>query len=810
MATAPIQAPAFDEMVTGGGVIRPHWQSVVGTMTGLPPLVFAERVERARRQFVENGVTYNVYGAPRTAARHWSVDLLPLPLPPTEWAAIEAGMIQRATLFDHILADLHGEQRLLAERLYPAALVFDNPRYCRPLAGHFPGLHVYAADLVRAGGGQWWVLADRVDAPSGAGYALENRNVLARVLPEAFRAAAVRRLRPFFETWQAALHALAPQGVERPRIVLLTPGPYNETYFEHVYLARELGITLVEGADLTVRDARVYLKTLAGLQQVDVILRRVDSEWCDPLELRPDSSLGVPGLVEAVRAGTVAIANPLGAGLVETPAIAAFLPTLARHFLAADLVTPSIATWWCGQGAARDTVLGDMARMVLLPSFPDRRAQPIYAADLSTPQREKLAWRVRAQPHRWCAQEQVSGSAIPVWSPAGLHPQPLVLRVYAVNAGGRWQVMPGGLTRVSPQLDRPLVSMQQGGVAKDTWVLATEGEDVAVPAPRAGTLTVRRSPDDLPSRAAENLFWLGRYSERLDDQVRLLRSPLMRLATGGLGPRERVEVGFACRLAATFGLIDPKAAAAPPETGALAQTLVGACSRNPALMELFQNTQRLANQTRDRLSADLWQLANVLLGEHQNHLRSAGPALDRLLRALDRLVELLAGFAGMAAENITRHAGWRFLDFGRRLERALFAVSVARACVAAGVDTASARVGLELVDSTITYRSRYLAAPQPAPVLDLILTDETNPRSLAFQRARLAEHLRALPGADIALPAGSVDALLPLVERADLAALEVALADQAAQLLRLSEELSAAYFSHVAPVQAFGFDVAAE
>jgi uncharacterized circularly permuted ATP-grasp superfamily protein/uncharacterized alpha-E superfamily protein len=829
-ASAAAEQAMFDEMVTGSGTIRPHWQPIVGALTTLPPLVFAERVERARRQFQENGVTYNVYNDPKGVDRGWSVDLLPLPIPPDEWERIESGLAQRAQLFNAILADIYGPQKLLHDRHYPPSLVFGNARYLRACAG-LAGtgrnqLHIYAADLVRAVDGGWWVLSDRLDAPSGAGYALENRNVLARTLQEAFRAAPVRRLQPFFELWQAALQNLSPRGRDNPRMVLLTPGPYNETYFEHVYLARELGLTLVEGADLTVRDSRVYLKTLGGLQQVDVILRRQDSEFCDPLELRADSTLGVVGLVQAVRAGNVVIANPLGAGVIESPALSAFLPVLCRTLLGEELALPSVATWWLGQKRALDEVEAAFERMVIKPSFPARGMEPVFAGTLSAAERTRLMVDIKAQPWRYCAQERVRSSAMPVWTPAGLTPQPMVLRVFVVNDNGRFTAMPGGLTRVSGDVQRPIVSMQRGGVSKDTWVLAREGYDpVVVPSPATSRIPpIRRSGDDLPSRAAEDLFWLGRYIERLDNSARVLRCALSRIGASNIGVREQLEITIANRMAASYGLLDQKLIGIPADSTTVLHALAQACAPGPAMNDIFRAIQRLITSVRQRLSADMWNVGSTLLGEVRGRMKHNPNDIDKLLRGLDLLIETLAALGGMASENMTRHAGWRFLDMGRRLERSLFSVAAARAAIAppGNAREPGLRVALELCDSTITYRSRYLMQPRLAPVLDLVLTDDTNPRALAFQLVAMTAHIDALPrreerpfsgmeeklahGALAALRLFDVEALSDARSvGAALDRLRDLLDDTGRRMQALSDALTRAFFSHVKPAQALGY-----
>src|ERR1700722_9575052 len=446
----------YDEVLGANGEVRPHWRKLTESLAAMGHPGLTRRWHDGRRLIHDNGITYNIYSDPQNNARPWQLDPIPLVMDPEEWKSIEAGITQPAMLFNTILADLYGPQRLLREDLLPRELVFPNPAFLRSCWGIMPQggvfLHMYSADLARSPDGQWWVLADHTQAPSGAGYALENRLVTTRVLPDVFRASHIRRLANFFQTYREALQRMVPVSRENPRIVVLTPGPYNETYFEHAFLARYLGYTLVEGADLTVRDDRVFLKTLGGLLPVDVIVRRQDDQFCDPLELRGDSMLGVPALVQAVRSGNVAIANSLGSGLAESPAYAAFLPGLSRLLLNEDLKIPTVATWWCGQEEPLEYVMDHLSELVLKPTFPATRGDPIFGASLSGKEREALLDRVRAEPGCYVAQERVALSTVPVWEDGPLHPRHMVMRVYAVSSGGSYAVMPGGLTRVSTPL----------------------------------------------------------------------------------------------------------------------------------------------------------------------------------------------------------------------------------------------------------------------------------------------------------------------------------------------------------------------
>ena len=452
----------YDEMSSDAGTVRPHWENFVGSLSGLGTDELARRWKTARQRIRENGVTYNVYGDPLGMDRPWNLDAIPLLISSAEWSGIEAGLIQRATLLNQILADVYGPQQLLRSGRLPPALVFANSGFWRPCHNlKVPGntyLHMLAVDLARSADGQWWVLSDRTQAPSGAGYALENRIVLAETFSDLFRESNVLRLASFFRAFRDQLISLAPSRSSNPRVVLLTPGPLNETYFEHSYLARYLGFTLAQGADLTVRDARVFLKTLEGLKPVDVILRRVDDGFCDPIELRSDSFLGVAGLVEAVRAGNVAVANALGSGLVETSAIMPFLPGLSERLLGEKLKLPSVATWWCGQPDALKYVRDNLEFLVVKPAFRANIMEPVFGGKLSVTERASLLSRIEKRPYDYTCQEQVSLSTAPVWSERGFSPRHVVLRVYLAASGDSWVVMPGGLARVSPSLDTSVVS----------------------------------------------------------------------------------------------------------------------------------------------------------------------------------------------------------------------------------------------------------------------------------------------------------------------------------------------------------------
>ena len=760
----PLTAGTYHELLDDSGGVRAHWRRLFEQLQRSSPAQLVQRQALLARQIQENGVTYNVYADPKGADRPWELDLLPHVIAADEWQHLSAGIAQRARLLNAVLADLYGPQRLIAEGLLPSELVFGHNNFLWPCQGIRPPaetfLHLYAVDLARTPDGRWWVTADRTQAPSGAGYALESRTIVSRAFPELYRDLQVQHLAGFFRTLQETLARQAPSAEEVPLVVLLTPGRFNESYFEHLYLARQLGYPLVEGGDLTVRDATVYLKTLSGLRRVHAIMRRLDDDFCDPLELRTDSALGVPGLLDAVRQGRVLVANALGSGVLESPGLLGFLPKINHYLFGEELLLPSIATWWCGEPPVLEQALEKLPELLIKPAFPSQSFVPVFGRDLSEKQRDDLVRRMRARPYAYVAQELPQLSQAPVWQAetGQLQPRAIGMRVYAVASHDGYRVLPGGLTRVAAEADAEVVSMQRGGASKDTWVLgerAPVGEQWKAQRTLGVHDLVRRDPY-LPSRVVENLFWFGRYCERCDDSARLLRIMLARYVDGDdpQALQAAVELGEGLMLL--------------PEEGELPERLLAALLGADWSFSLRANLQRLqwaASQVRGKLSRENWQ-ALVELQREAMELETEAEAADfgELLDFLNRLVMSLAALSGFALDDMTRDEGWRFLMIGRRIERLQFlSSSLAGFLRGAGAfDQAGLEWLLELGNSSITYRSRYLAVAQLIPVLDLLLLDEQNPHAVLFQLKLVSGSLKRL-NHDFGAPA---EAALPLlVER---------------------------------------------
>lgn len=822
---------SYDEMVTGSGGLRPHWRGLMQTVSGLTGEHLAEKQARLSIQIDDADAIVNAPERTKRASRR-SLDLLPLILPDSEWRRIAAGLVQRARLLNALLADLYGPQRLIADRLLPPYLALGNPAFLRPLrhvqpSGGAPHLYVYAADLVRLPDGEWRAFSDRTQATSGVGYALHNRMLLARALPELFRTARVADLQPFIELWRSSLRAIGARLADAPQIVLLTPGAYNDAYFEHAYLARELGIALVQSADLTVRNNLVYLKTLEGLTRVHVIYRRVDGDYCDSLELRSDSALGIVGLVEAARAGNVAVLNFPGSALIETPAFTPFLPELARRLLGEELQLPAVTTWWCGQELARNEVLSRFDDFALQPVFePD--AVPIEPALLSAEDRAAFKERLLGEPENFVAREKLEPSLAPCLSGDCIKldqprfaPEPVVLRVVALWHAGDWVALPGGFARVVGEQSIYRPALHPGNVSKDVWVLAHEDGFGEWPMTHQVTpASASRQDVALRSRTADDLYWLGRYIERLDAGTRQFLSALHRLALGSPSGRAHAELDRLAEALKRTGWISPAVAAAPVDGAMFFDGLLDAAAGGTAMRSCIDGIRRLMLAARDQLSTGMERTLHRLTNTAIERFSGARWDPDQLLEALDAMLATIAAFSGYALDNMTRDAAWGFLDLGKRIERGV-AITQSLHGVMTGPTKqmdAGLRLALELCDSTNAYLLRYQREPTFAAAIAFVLTDRENPRALLSQIDRIGRRLdSAIGGGDSPVNRALVPGLVAAVEKfsienagadpeePDLGALFALLDRVAVDLMALSDSITRTFFTHTATPQQMGF-----
>ncbi|OGB00789.1 MAG: hypothetical protein A3E25_11835 [Burkholderiales bacterium RIFCSPHIGHO2_12_FULL_69_20] len=792
----------------------PHWRQFFNTLGTGGWADLAARALRVQHRVREDGATYNVYAEGSDSPRAWPLELLPFIVQPHEWAAIEQGVLQRARLMSATLADIYGPQTLLRDALLPASLIFAHPHYLRPAHGLWqggqPGLHIAAFDLARTPQGGFSVLAQRLQAPSGLGYLLENRLIIAPQFHDQFTDLRVQRLASTFRNLLDGLMRASPAG-ERSRIVLLTPGPLNETYFEQVFLARYLGVALVEGNDLTVRGQKLYLKTLQGLEQVHVLLRRVDDEFLDPLELRPDSQLGVPGLLQALRAGEVVMANAPGAGVLESPGLSAFWPGVAERLLGEDLLLPASTSWWCGEAAVWRSQRAQLAQFVVAPTFPDSGFGPQVAALLSEAERTALAARIDQNPAAYTLQARVRPGETPVWVAGStdtgaqrgrggqLQPRAAVLRVFALADGeGGWRVLPGALTRVAGRnaghpdqpgnAPDPWLRMQHGSASVDTWVITRGAVDKATMLPKPLTAAELGGwHRAVTSRAAESLFWLGRYTERAENSVRLVRLMLETLREGsepvlrlldrlarwhglvGTGVPSLLKAPRVFERALMHGLL-PRPAGGPTDAS------IGGPTTSVA--HNLRSLRQCAQSLRERLSPEHWKLILEVDEHFEQHLgvvlamgEGHAPAPD-VLGVLARAATHLAAITGAQTDRMTRDDGWRLLSVGRQIERLdtlAHALALGFELKVHQADDGFALL-LGLFDSVITYRAQFQGRREVLPLLHLLVMDTDNPRSLAWVARTMRDRLRKLARHDPAW-AGDVTRGLAMPEDWHLATL---------------------------------------
>ncbi len=755
-AAAQYTAPqeGADEACTSAGDIRAHWKYLLDSLNSLGSEAIDERQKKVRRILRDDGATYKIYDEP-DANQTWQLNPVPLLIASDEWSGIETALVERADLFNALLQDIYGERKLISQRVIPPELLFTHAGFLRPCDKLIlPGNHqliLHGVDLVRGQDGVMKVMADRTQAPSGAGYALENRTVMNRVFPTLFRDSHVHRLSQFFARLRQTLHHLNPNGGVA-RIVVLTPGAYNETYFEHAYLANYLGLQLVQGSDLTVRNGYVWMKSLEGLKRVDVILRRVDDIYCDPVELKGNSQLGVPGLLEVVRMGNVAIANPLGSSVLENPALLRYLPDIARALLGRELQMESVKTWWCGNEDELEYVCANLKKLLIKPTYRKPGIYEVYGAELDDTKLQAWQNRLRKHSYQFVAQEYIPSTTAPTWHQGFIQPRASILRTFAVASEVGYAIMPGGLTRVNLDANKKIISNQRGSVSKDTWVLASEPEKNQ--AQRQQEITpALESTSELPSRVVENLFWMGRYAERAESALRLIRTVFIQLNKNESLPDgvRRTLLKAVTDITATypgFSNIDEKLLA-NPESEIIAiivdRQRIGSVANNLAAMI------KASEQVKEQLSSDTQRIINNIGDELDNIKSMLTPGrLSAPEEALAPLITALLAFAGLIHESMMRGSGWHFMEIGRRLERAVQIASSLRSLLTLELDDMEQEALMESAllcgEVLIPYRRHYQCGINMENGLEMLLLNANNPRALIYQLEELAVHFKHLPG----------------------------------------------------------------
>ena len=811
-------SPAADQAESSDN-LEPHWTQFFNFLgaDGFDDL--NHRTANLRRQIRDNGVTYNVYADTNGPQRPWSLDLFPLLLSPDDWQGIEVGVLQRTRLLNAVMADVYGQQTLLRQGLLPAALVQGHPGYLRAMQGMQPAgnmfLHIAAFDMARGPDGKWWVVGQRTQAPSGLGYLLENRLSISMLFPEAFRDMRVARLADSYESLVNSMKALSPvaNSQHNARIVLLTPGPYNETYFEHAYLARYLGLTLVEGSDLLVRHEKLYLKTLKGLEPVHGILKRLDDEFLDPLELRSDSTLGVPGLLQVIRAGNVQVANAPGSAFLESPAMLGFLPALSEHLLGETLSLPSLSTWWCGEKAVMQDMLPQLKNCVIKPTYPGSGMESVIGHTLSQRSLDEWAGRILRHGDDYTVQAYMPLAQTPTWQGEKIAPRSAMLRVFALPDGkGLWRVLPGGLARLAGKNEN-IASMQRGGSSADVWALGRPplaGKQTPTVAhqqaaePTTPTLPLLRK-QPVTSRAAENLFWLGRYTERAENSLRLAQITLQSLA--GEDQSSQPLLAWVSHMAVSHALVLPDVPAATQAKRVFERSLIAGLANVDTHASLGFNLRALkaaASAVRERLSQEQW---HVIVQMDQDFFRrfdttTVGGAAQHdyspieALRAIESTSNYLAAITGAQTDRMMRDDGWRLLSIGRHIERlATLAGALATSFETKAVyDNSGFSALVALFDSTITFHAQYQQRRDLGALLDLLVQDQDNPRSLCWVIKTMRGRLTTLTEDAAAFQADWASAFaLPDLNAVDLAG-EFDRCQLAAYAL--SDSVSRRYFSH--------------
>ncbi|MBF0303041.1 MAG: circularly permuted type 2 ATP-grasp protein [Desulfamplus sp.] len=694
-----------------------HWQGLMNYLNSLGSKELDRRWQKAKRIMHEHGAAYNIFSGKKGGERPWELDPVPYPISTATWSFLEKGISQRTRLLTAIYNDIYGPQTLISNNHLPPELLFANPRFLRQCHNLYNQdslkLHFHATDLCRLSDGEWRVISDQAQSPSGAGYALENRIILSRILPRMFHSGKVMRLAPFFKQLTNSLMEISRLEKREPNIVMLSSGPFSPAYFEHVFLSRYLGFTLVESSDLTVRNDAVFLKMLGGLHPVDVILRQIDDAFCDPFIFATNSVVGVPGLAQAIRAKNVDLCNPLGSGVLETPAFIPFLPALCRLILGEELMIQNMPDLW-GKNAE--------------------------------------------SPKNTTNSNPLPPCTLPVWSSGKLENCSAAIRVFStamngsINRESIISVMPGALTLISNNPKAFVLNNEEGLGSKDTWCFSDDiVEHKSMMHRFTESVEIHRG-GDLPSRVADNMLWLGRYVERTEGMLRVIRSVLKRLNSETkldmIG-----EFPFLMRIMANLDIIS--SAISEPADSLYSMRILESeilesmlsIQRQGSIRNSIQNVRRVASSVRDRLSNDSWQI----LGRMENELTQFRPhRYNRISEAQELVNELIltmSAFSGLALESMTRSMGWRFMDMGRRIERADCMITMLQSLFSSKVRPKSYELEalLEVADSTITYHTRYRTTFKIEPIVDLLLLDELNPRAVEFQMATLSEHVETLP-----------------------------------------------------------------
>ncbi|WP_416442313.1 circularly permuted type 2 ATP-grasp protein [Leeuwenhoekiella sp. A16] len=752
----------YDEVFSSQMKVNPNWEMLLENLAEIGSDDLTARQADIDWLLSENGVTYNVYNDPKGLNRPWNLNIVPFLIHQKEWVDIEKGLQQRAEILNLVLKDIYGKRELIKNGIIPYEIVFAHRGFLRPCDQiqykTAKNLLIHSADMARGPDGRMWVVNDRTEAPSGMGYALENRFTTSRVLPDIFKKINVRQPSDFFNDFNDLLVSSAQENKDNPGIVILTPGPHNETYFEHAYMSTFLGYPLVKGNDLLVRNGKVWLKSLKGLKQVDVILRRVDDIFTDPLELREDSYLGVAGLLEVIRKGNVSVVNPIGSGILENPGLIPFMKNISKYFLNEDLILPQVASWWCGQEKERNYVLNNLPLFVVKRIDRTNRESLYFCEFLSQKELDTLKREIKARPYKFVAQEKIYFSTTPDFTAGKLEPRKVVCRSFAVAKNDGYSVMPGGLVRVAPERENLRVSNQRGGTSKDFWIISDKEQTNIQNYSwnRTSSLPVS-GIDDLPSNTAENLFWSGRYLGRTLVTARFLRMVLNQMANVQYNERksksESLEILFQSitHITSTFpGFVGKNREKVMENPLAEIRSVILDENRAGSLAHTIGMFNNAYYSIRNLWSKDMWRVFDSIQKLWKVFKEEKSFTIPRLTKLLDRIITRLIAFMGLIEESIMVQQGLLLYFIGLQLEQSMMNIERCRALI---VINHRQQVEYEILESLLNsheslniYRYSYRSYLSMENVIELIILDKEYARSLTYRLKRLQKDIDRLPG----------------------------------------------------------------
>lgn len=751
----------YEELLTKDLKIKPDWERLLNNLITIGSKELISKQADIDWLLEENGVTYNVYNDPKGLNRPWNLNIVPFIIHQNEWNTIEKGVKQRSEILNLILTDIYGKRELLAKGIIPPEVIYAHRGFLRSCDqiqyNTSKQLLIHAADLARGPDGQMWVVNDRTQAPSGMGYALENRFSISRTVPEIFSDINVKQPSQFFKDLNGLLLNAASTNKENPTIVILTPGPHNETYFEHSYLSSFLGLPLVKGNDLIVRYGKLWMKSLIGLKQVDVILRRVDDVFVDPLELREDSYLGIAGLLEVVRLQNVAIVNPVGSGILENPALIPFMANICKFFLDEDLLLPQIASWWCGQEKERNYVLTHLPSLVIKKIDRPNRERIFFCEFLSKKELNELKIEILANPYKFVAQERIHFSSAPNFTKGQLEPRHIVCRSFSIAKGNGYSVMPGGLVRVAANREELIVSNQRGGTSKDFWIATDKPQhNIQQYSWQKSSSSESYGLEDVPSNTAENLFWSGRYLGRTIITARYMRMVMNQMNkvqyNDSESQSENLKILFKSitNITSTFpGFMDDKDGKAMNNPLKEIESVILDINKSGSFAQTLSSFNSSFYSLRNLWSRDMWRVFESIQKVWTDYKALEQYTIAIHTKFFDRILTRLIAFMALIDESVLVKQGLLLYFIGLQMEQAMMTIAKFRSLVIVQYDEDLEYDILESLlsshESLNIYRYSYRSYLSLENVLSLILFDKEYTRSLAYQINRLKKDINMLP-----------------------------------------------------------------